>query len=65
MIEVNKYKICSYSIFTKFGDNTAKERLDFCTGHDCKANFCKNLIGHAVKIFNCEERKMIPLTTRE
>ena len=63
--EINKHTPSGYSLFTHCSFDKAKNKLDYNRGKDCMKKFCEDLRKHAMKIINCEKKKMIPLTIKE
>ena len=63
--EINKHMPSSYSLFTHCSFYKTKNKLDYYRDKDCMKNFCKDLREHAAKIINYENKKVIPLTTKE
>ena len=63
--KINKHTPSGYSLFTHCSFDKTKNKLDYFRGKDCMKKFCKNLREHATEIFNCEKKKMIPLTIKE
>ena len=63
--KINKHTPSSYSLFTHYSFDTAKNKLDYYRGKNCMKNFCLDLREHATKIINYEKKEMIPLTKEE
>ena len=59
------HKSSGYSLFTNCSFDETKNKLDCYRGEDCMEKFCKDLIDHAIKIINYEEKEMIQLTDKE
>ena len=63
--EINKHTPSGYSIFTHSSFHESKNKLNYYRKDDCMNIFCKDLREHVTKIINYENKKMIPLTTKE
>ena len=63
--KINKHTPSGYSIFTHCSFDESKNKLNYYGGDDCMKKFCKDLREHSTKIINYEEKKIIPLTTKE
>ena len=63
--KINKHTPSGYSIFTHCSFNESKNKLNYYRGDDCMKKFCKDLRTHSTKIINYEQKKMMPLTTKE
>ena len=59
------HKPSGYSLFTNCSFDETKNKLDCYRGEDCMEKFCKDLIDHAIKIINYEEKEMIQLPDKE
>ena len=60
----SKHTPFGYSLFTNSSFDETKNKLDCYRGKDCIERFCKEFRDHAMKIINCEEKEMIPLTDK-
>ena len=63
--KINKHTPSRYSIFTSCSFDELKNKINYYRGDDCMKKFCKDLREHAMKIINCEKKRMVPLTTEE
>ena len=63
--KINKHTPSGYSLFTHCSFDESKNKLNYYRGDDCMKKFCKDLREHTTKIINYENKKMIPLTTKE
>ena len=63
--KINKHIASGYSLFTHCSFDKTKNKIDYYRGKDCMKKFCKDLRENGTKTFNCEKKKMIPLTTKE
>ena len=63
--EINKHTPFDYSLYTHCSFDKSKNKLDYYRGKNCLKKFCKDLRTHATKLINYENKKMIPLTTKE
>ena len=52
-------------MLTKCSFDKTKDKLDYYRRKDCIEKLCKKLKDCAMKIFNYEEKEMIPLTFEE
>ena len=62
---INKHTPSGYSKFTSCSFDESKNKFNYYRGDDCMKKFCKDLREHAMKIINYEEKRMVPLTTKE
>ena len=60
-----KHTPSGYSLFTYCSFDATTNKPDCYKGKDCMEKFYKDLRDHAMKIINCEEKEMIPLTDKE
>ena len=60
-----KHTPSGYSLFTYCSFDATTNKLDCYKGKDYMEKFYKDLRDHAMKIINCEEKEMIPLTDKE
>ena len=63
--EINTHTPSGYSIFTHCSFDESKNKLNYYRKDYCMNKFCKDLREHVTKIINYEQKKMIPLTTKE
>ena len=63
--KINNHTPSGYSILTHCSFDESKNKLNYYRGDDCMKKFCKDLREHSKKIINYENKKMIPLTTKE
>ena len=54
-----------YSLFTSCSFDPTKHKRDCYRGKDCIEKICEDLRQHAMRIFNYENKEMIPLTDKE
>ena len=52
-------------MFTRCWFDKKENKLNYYRGKDCIEKLCKKLKECAMKIINCEEKKIIPLTKEE
>ena len=52
-------------MFTNCSFDATKNKLGCYKGEDSMESFIKDLGDHSMKIINCEEQEMIPLTDKE
>ena len=52
-------------MFTRCPFNEKENKLNYYRGKYCIEKLCKKLKKPAMKIINCEEKEMIPLTKEE
>ena len=56
---------CGYSVSTTWRFSDTKNKHDVNRDEDCMKKLCESLREHAMKIFNFEKKKMIPLTNKQ
>ena len=52
-------------MLAKSSFDKTEDKLDYYRGKDCIEKLCEKLKERAMKIINCEEKEMIPLTDEE
>ena len=62
--KMNKHTLFAHSLFTHCSFDPKKNKLDYYRGKNCMKNFCLDLRKHETKIFNYEQKEMIPLTKK-
>ena len=60
-----KHVPSGYSLVTHCLSDKSKTVFNYYRGKDCMEKFCRDLRIEARKIFNCETKKLIPLTDEE
>ena len=60
-----KHEPSSWSLFTRCSFDKKENKLNYYRGKDCIEKLYKKLKEQAIKIINCEEKGMIPLTKEE
>ena len=63
--QVNKHKMCRYSLFTQCSLDEKKNVIDYFRGKDCLKNFYQDLKKQVKLIVDYEKKEMVKLTSEE
>ena len=63
--KIARHEPSGWVLFTRWSFDKKENKLNYYRGKDCIGKLCKKLNKCAMKIFNCKEKEMIPLTYKE